>query len=124
MYCDRCGAEVSDAREHCDRCGHNKPHFAVRTREKNANMAAIFSFLFAGLGQMYVGRITLGIGLMFLFIVILAGALFALVFTLGVMGLAVFAMIILVMWMFNVFHAYNLAMEYNDSVVSTGQRPW
>jgi TM2 domain-containing membrane protein YozV len=87
-------------------------------------MAAMFSFMFAGLGQMYVGKIALGIGVMLLFVAILAGALAALVFTLGLMGLAVFAIIILLVWMFNIFNAYNLAVEYNDSVVSTGQRPW
>ncbi|MDR0778689.1 MAG: hypothetical protein LBE48_04555 [Methanomassiliicoccaceae archaeon] len=125
MYCDRCGADISGAGDNCSRCGYKKPHFAVkRIHEKSANMAAIFSFLFAGLGQMYVGKVSLGIGLMSFFIMILAGALVALVYTLGLIGLVVFAMIILAVWLCNIFHAYNLAMEYNDSVISTGHRPW
>jgi TM2 domain-containing membrane protein YozV len=136
MYCSRCGNTV-DGKQFCDKCGNSvggpaaayPQNQMVYMREKSEGVAAVLSFLWAGLGQIYVGKIARGLGIMVGGLLI--GLLFIpLVFLLSTIDMSMLVFIILlsvvsliyVIW--NVFDAYKLAKEYNDKFRSTGQRPW
>jgi TM2 domain-containing membrane protein YozV len=74
------------------------------------------SFLLLGLGQIYVGKILRGLGIMVL------GFVLAMVFILffGLFGFVLY----FVYWIWNIFDAYKLAQQYNGTVRSSGNRPW
>lgn len=89
---------------------------------KNAGLAAVLAFLWAGLGHIYLGMITKGILYMVLYIVlwIVAGAL-----TVVTLGFGVIAFIIpLIFWIWQIYDAYKMANQYNSSVQQTGRAPW
>ncbi len=78
-YCHSCGAELKDDSRFCGDCGADYSQAAVmedRRKYKNADrlifptrkkypwLAAVLSFLFGGLGQVYLGQIMMGIVIM------------------------------------------------------------
>jgi len=82
---------------------------------KSPGVAAILSLLIPGLGQIYVGRV--GRGLLILFIVM------PLTFVIASLTL-IFVFLPLIIWIWQIFDAYNLAKKYNDYLLSIGQPPW
>ena len=136
MYCSKCGKELNADQAYCDGCGQKVGSNSTRPQviyvsEKSAGVAAVLSLLFTGLGQIYVGKIMRGLAVMLLCILlggIGAGLLYAAVFTGGLGGIIAVAVLLtiayLVIWIWNIFDAYNLANSYNESVRRTGNRPW
>jgi len=123
VYCAKCGNNMNEGQQFCDKCGTKvgtagegaqQPQQPVYQREKSDGLAAVLSFLWAGLGQIYVGRIGRGLAIMLLGILIV------------IIGFFTFFLLILVLvyWIWNVYDAYKLAQEYNDRLRSTGNRPW
>jgi TM2 domain-containing membrane protein YozV len=81
---------------------------------KNAGIAAVLAFLWAGLGHIYLGQI--GKGIMFMLVYII----------LWVIGFLTFFGLILpfIFWIWQLYDAYTKANEYNASVQQTGRAPW
>ena len=142
MYCNNCGNKMEEHQMFCDKCGSkigeragergmgNHSHM-VCVREKSTGIAAILSILWAGLGQIYVGRIGRGLALMFAHLMlIIAGGFFVLAGGLfggiggAVGGGMIFLVLLVVLWAWNVFDAYKQANNYNDALMSNGRRPW
>jgi len=103
MFCSNCGAEIDSKAEICPKCG-------VRIRpakeQKNPGLAAILSFFFTGLGQIYNGQI--GKGLIFIII----GGLLALSMFI-VIGFLLYP----IFWIYNIYDAYKTAERINtDSI--------
>ncbi|WP_400203555.1 zinc-ribbon domain-containing protein [Candidatus Methanomassiliicoccus intestinalis] len=144
MYCVKCGSEIPDGSEFCSKCGNpvspsasqnnayaNPQPYAYQYQRplKSAGLAAVLSFLFTGLGQVYVGKIARGIGF------IVCGVVIALVMVSmitifissynAVWIIAIITSIVCIaIWIFNVIDAYKLANEYNDVLQQTGNPPW
>ena len=107
QFCDKCGTKVGAT-------GNAAQQNTVYVREKSEGVAAVLSFLWAGLGQIYVGKIGRGIAIM------LVG------FLIAVLGFLTFFLLILIpiFWIWNIYDAYKLARTYNGHLRSTGNRPW
>ena len=155
MYCIKCGNTLDDGQMFCGRCGHkagepvNVPNQTyspqVFRREKSEGGAAVLSLLWGGLGQIYVGRIGRGLGIMaaYFFLVIFGYAMIVAsghwvyshsdfwydyyyytysgpLLILGVLFLL--ACFVLMIW--NIFDAYKQAKQYNASLRATGNSPW
>jgi TM2 domain-containing membrane protein YozV len=96
-----------------------------------AMMPGIFGLM--GIGHMYIGRIARGIaiflvGLILILLAIVRFQYSAMLGTLGYSHLAttIYATSIvdLAIWGWQIYDAYNLAMEYNRIVQETGEPPW
>jgi TM2 domain-containing membrane protein YozV len=59
-FCRECGAELNERAEICVKCGIRQS----QKQNKNPGLAAVASFFFAGLGQIYNGEIGKGFLLM------------------------------------------------------------
>jgi len=138
MYCNNCGNQTGEHQTFCDKCGNkigergmgNHSH-VVHVREKSTGIAAVLSILWAGLGQIYVGKIGRGLALMLaqltmiftsVFFVIAGGLFGGLGGAIG--GGVLFLVLLFVLWAWNVFDAYKQANNYNDSMRNSGRRPW
>ena len=76
MYCKNCGNQIDDKAEICVGCG-------VRCKSgSNATVAAILSFLFVGLGQIYNGELGKGLGFMAIALLLIATMLIGIGFIL------------------------------------------
>lgn len=75
---------------------------------KNEGIAAVLSFIFIGLGQIYNGQIAKGI----LFLVV--GIIFAvlIIFLIGIILYPVF-------WIYNIYDAYSTAKKINAGQIRT-----
>ena len=147
MYCPNCGTEISSDMGFCSKCGTNlnennlnqsykNPQYVIPM--KSAGIAAVLSFLFTGLGQIYLGKI--GRGLLLIcggivigscnIIALFAGAAFdssGNVVSFGVIGpvvLIALAIIAIIYWVWQIYDAYKLANEYNEYLRQTGREPW
>jgi TM2 domain-containing membrane protein YozV/RNA polymerase subunit RPABC4/transcription elongation factor Spt4 len=106
-YCQHCGAVISAAAEICPKCG-------VRVMEqqraaeplKNPGIAAVLSFLFTGLGQIYNGQIGKGLT----FIVIGFVCLVTIIFLVGLLLYPLF-------WIYNIYDAYTSAKGINAGTI-------
>ncbi|WP_400153802.1 zinc-ribbon domain-containing protein [Candidatus Methanomassiliicoccus intestinalis] len=144
MYCMKCGSEIPDGSEFCSKCGNpvspsasqnntyaNPQPYAYQYQRplKSAGLAAVLSFLFTGLGQVYVGKIARGIGFIVCGVVIALVMMSMITIFISSYGavwiIAVIASIVCIaIWIFNVIDAYKLANEYNDVLQQTGNPPW
>ncbi|MCL2143100.1 MAG: hypothetical protein FWH44_02430 [Methanomassiliicoccaceae archaeon] len=123
---------MDDGQAFCDKCGHKagtavRDRYATVLREKNEGVAALLSLLWGGAGQIYVGKLVRGLAIMAAyFVILLIGVP---ILFLGGLGTAVVWIILcgilyFVLWIWNIFDAYNLAKAYNDHLWATGTRPW
>ena len=67
-FCQNCGKEIDIKAEICPHCGVRVAN-APYSEEKNVLLAAILSFLFPGLGQLYLGLSKKGISFILAYIV-------------------------------------------------------
>ena len=127
VFCTSCGNEIESGTRFCPKCGagideksvpitseptHVRSNYVVTN--KNAGLAAVLSFLFCGLGQIYAGKITKG--LLFIFVGLLLGVATFIFILPGVAAVA--------FWIYNIYDAYTLTNEYNTALETTGRRPW
>lgn len=142
--CRFCGAELEDDEEE-ERAPGRRRRRGSSTRVEavhevhhhhapsgpSPGVAAVLSFLFIGLGQIYCGRLGKGIALMFSGFVIgmfavFGGALFGWRATGTVSGVqggeAVGYLVILGFWIFNIFDAYATASNDNGSAADLDLR--
>ncbi|KKH93181.1 hypothetical protein EO95_00255 [Methanosarcina sp. 1.H.T.1A.1] len=98
-FCRTCGSEILADAEICPKCGvRQKPN-----EQKSPDIAAILSFLWVGLGQIYNGQ--LGKGLLFMVLQIANCFLFALV--IGLITVPAF-------WFYGIYDAYTIAEKINN----------
>ena len=139
MYCRDCGNQMGDGQAFCDKCGARAdgpgggqaPPHMIYTPEKSAGVAAVLSFLWAGAGQIYAGKIARGLLLLLGYMLLMAtgvGITFMGAALGGLGGALVGGVLLLVftlsVWVWNIFDAYKLANEYNDYLRAHGTRPW
>lgn len=106
-HCQHCGAVIAAVAEICPNCG-------VRVMEqprvtgplKNPGIAAVLSFLFTGLGQIYNGQMRKGLA----FIVIGFVCLFLVVLLIGFLLYPLF-------WIYNIYDAYTSAKGINAGTI-------
>lgn len=148
MYCPNCGTEAVPEAVFCNKCGCNLKERAQPAPApasvpyalplKNSGLAAVLSFLFTGLGQIYAGKISRGI----IFILVAVGVamvttilLFAglvtdsegVVQSFDSLYLAAIVGILiayLAFYIWQIYDAYILTNKYNDALKQTGQEPW
>lgn len=75
---------------------------------KNEGLAAVLSFLFVGLGQIYNGQIGKGI----LFIIVGVVAVLSMLILIGFILYPLF-------WIYNIYDAYSTAKEINAGTIRT-----
>ncbi|MDW5562749.1 MAG: DUF6677 family protein [Methanomassiliicoccus sp.] len=144
MFCPNCGKDSAVGAKFCESCGTvlpidqaaqaANPQYAQTPPQqappygqpqygqpmyapvplKNAGLAAVLAFLWAGLGHIYLGLIGKGILYMVLMVV------FWIIGILTIIGL----IIPLVFWIWQIYDAYKLANQYNSAVQQTGRAPW
>ena len=82
---------------------------------KSEALAIVLSILIIGVGQMYMGKIGRGIG-------ILLGGI-----TLGIIGIVTFGVgyiVLLILFIWQIIDAYNLCKKYNQYLAQNGRPPW
>jgi TM2 domain-containing membrane protein YozV len=135
-FCSNCGKEIQEGARFCKHCGATAvatgttmpappppPPPPVYTAAqqvyqeplKNEGITALVSAIIPGAGQIYVGKVKRGIALLIgnVLLWIVSGVLF--------WFLAWVPMVAL--WAWNIYDAYNLAKQYNQSVRATGKPP-
>lgn len=136
-YCNKCGKEIGN-QNFCPNCGAsnidaganrtygqgydnryppNQPYnsgYAMKNPGTAAILAALLGFIgITGIGHIYVEKVKKGVTILIGFIVLMILGFFLLFPW-------IFA---LILWVWQIFDAYNLAKEYNDSVMMTGRPP-
>jgi uncharacterized membrane protein len=81
-----------------------------------------------GVGHIYVGRLKRGLLLLIVCIVLASltyGSMLLgfVTFGLGWIGAIVFGIILLILWIWQIFNAYRLAKQFNKAVEETGKAP-
>lgn len=128
MYCPSCGSRVGAAGPEPDR-GYAPPAQEYSPREdviilhdKSEGIAAVLSFLVPGLGQIYVGKIGRGIGLLFMLFVLW----FAMIMLIAMVPEATLLILALFLcyYVYCIYDAYKLARDYNEYMVANRRKPW
>lgn len=83
--------------------------------QKSEALAIVLSFLIAGVGQMYLGKVGRGVGILF-------GVIILAVMGIVTVGIGYILAIILVIW--QIIDAYNLCKKYNHYLLQNGTPPW
>jgi TM2 domain-containing membrane protein YozV len=106
----------------------------VPLEHKNPGIAALLAAILGiwglmGIGHIYVGKIAKGV--VFLIVGIILAGLVWVSFALGFLTLGfgfiftlIFAVILVILWIYQIVDAYNLAKMFNREVQSTGKPPW
>lgn len=108
QYCSSCGEPIKTEAEICTNCGvRQKSDEQPQTQVKNPGIAAVLSFLFTGLGQIYNGQIAKGIAL-----IVVQAINIALMFV--VIGFFTY----FIVWIYGLYDAYKTAERINRGEVS------
>lgn len=91
----------------------NNPPISVD--QKSEALAIVLSVLIAGVGQMYLGKVGRGVG-------ILIGLIILAVIGIVTLGIGYILGIILFIW--QIIDAYNLCRQYNRYLLQNGRPPW
>ncbi len=120
-YCPKCGSEIKGDKDRCDNCGYDLSMFKedgerdVSTvyllKKKDPTLAGILSFIFPGLGQIYVGDIGRGILVM------------AIAFIIALVAVLTNILLYVVYHAIQIYDAYREANRYN-SLLLEGIVPW
>ena len=141
MYCSGCGNKLYDDQAFCDKCGRQaggsggQQQRTVYIEEKSAGIAALLSFLWAGAGQLYAGKIVRGIIMLLVYIFAQIGGYFVFFFLLVeidsfeslnafLAATVIFMICLTAFWIWNIFDAYKLVKQYNEHMRATGKPPW
>lgn len=117
MFCATCGSQVESAQGFCSRCGNRvassqgaaaAPAMApvqqvvlIRT-QKNPGVAAVLSFFWAGLGQIYNGEIGKGVLLLIVYF-----------FSCLMMWILIGFITTPILWIYGMIDAYKTAEKMN-----------
>jgi len=105
-YCQNCGAKIDIKAIFCPHCGVPVAPTTLSRKEekgqKHPGVAAVLSFLWPGLGQIFNGQIGRGLGIMLL-------ALIFALFSLALIGLPFY----IALWAWGIADAYRYAENYN-----------
>ena len=121
-YCPECGKKLEEGSDFCSDCGTKVNSESVNDFEKNnestyeqtkviikdeksPGLAAVFSFLIIGLGQIYNGEIAKG--LILLVVSYICIALFFLIIP---------PFIAVILWVYAIYDAYNTAKDINAGI--------
>jgi TM2 domain-containing membrane protein YozV len=112
-FCVNCGAKIDVRAEICPKCGVRVAPPPIPPRKeyvekKSPGIAAVLSFLFVGLGQIYNGQISKG----FLFIILGVISVLLIIFLIGIP-------LYLVLWGYSIYDAYHSAEKINVSTLPT-----
>lgn len=147
MFCQNCGKELDHDARYCKHCGFatslgERPGFggpasngytaSVMMNKKSDALAIILSIIFPGLGHLYLGKISAGVGFLAVqaIMYVVAVMSFALAANLNsppywmfivivVIGLVAFMVLV-----YAVIDSYKVCQEYNALLAETGQPPW
>lgn len=131
MFCPNCGKEVQPGASFCPSCGKpisnqsnpigaapvqqpiiqpqlQPPLQTIGVQKKNEGLAAVLSFLFTGLGQIYNGQIAKGI------IFVVVGIVFA-----GLIFVLIGIILYPIFWIYNIYDAYATAKKINAGQIQT-----
>ena len=100
QFCKDCGAKINVKAEICPECGIRQQ--LMRSNTKSPGLAAVLSFFFTGLGQIYNGQIIKG-----LLLIIIQFINILLMFIL--IGFLTYPLV----WIFGMIDAYNAAEKIN-----------
>lgn len=117
MFCSSCGNQADDSAQACGQCGTafrapaapapyavaQQPQVILVRSDKNAGLAAVLSFFWCGLGQIYNGQI--GKGLIFGFLYFLS--FLAIFILIGVITTPI-------LWVWGMVDAYRTAERMNQ----------
>jgi len=116
-FCFKCGAEIFEEAEICPKCGVRQPTQTseakpaqVISSKGNASpgAATILSFLFPGLGHIYLGDIFFGLIFMILY---------ACSWGLAFITAFICSPIPIIAWIWSMYDSYNLALKINKGEV-------
>ena len=122
MFCPNCAAQVADTAETCSNGGHglrqaagypakqqmSQPSVIVVRSEKSAGLAAVLSFFWCGLGQIYNGQIGKGIIMGGLYLV----SFFLIFIIIGIITTPI-------LWIWGMIDAYKTAENINRAMSRT-----
>lgn len=118
MFCHQCGAKIEGPGDFCENCGARvsidtindpapqsyQPQVSSansQMKQKNPGLAAVASFLWAGMGQVYNGSLIKGFA-----------------FLIGVIiGSMIFAIPGIIIWAFGIYDAYKTAKKMNNGEI-------
>ena len=129
MYCQKCGKEIDESSTFCSACGssqtssnHNsQPNYGpggynTVVQEKNLGIAIILAVIIIGAGHLYIGKIKEGI-VYFLAACIISFVLLGILWPFG-------GLVVLILWVWNIYDAYTNAKKFNDHLRQTGTPLW
>lgn len=128
MFCSGCGRQMDAAQQFCPGCGIKNPapqstgmvatagagvapaqqipaQQIIVVAEKSPGLAAVLSFFWAGLGQIYNGEITKGIVLMIAYVV-----------SCVLIALVVGFITTPILWIYGMVDAYQTAEKFNATL--------
>jgi len=109
-FCANCGAEIDVKAMTCPGCGVLQQDQKVNIASiKNEGIAAVLSFFFCGLGQIYNGQIGKGITLIVIQVINA---------TLMFVTLFLWSPVYFVVWIFGIWDAYTTAKKINEGTES------
>ena len=149
-FCGSCGARLISKYSPCPDCGHVKTTFNPQPDPSNPNpyggnpnpnrgyppqqqgglyknpttallLAIILGFLgIAGVGQIYVGKVSRGIGILIaVFVLYIIGGATVMLY----IGIP-FIIAAFVLWIWSCLDTHKLVKQYNDFVSKNGRAPW
>ena len=105
VYCFSCGEVIKAEAEICPRCGVRQKTNPL-CQMKNPGVAAIASFFFAGLGQIYNGEIGKGL----LLIIVQTVNVFLIFLFIGLLTYPI-------VWIYGIYDAYTTAEKINVEMI-------
>ncbi len=113
-YCSNCRALIDEKAEICPKCGVRILFPQVYQQKKSGALAAILSAIIPGVGQIYCGRGSRGIGFLLLniFLFFLFGS--ASSENRNSDGTGFLFLLVIIAWIWNIFDAYKIASKTNQ----------
>ncbi len=105
-YCSNCASVIDEKAEICPKCGVRVSIPSVYPEKRNPGIAAILSLVIPGSGQMYCGYVNRGI-------IILISTL-----------ILVWVLIGIILWVWNIYDAYQIAENVNRGEPNTDRDEW
>ena len=114
-YCSNCGALIDEYSEFCHECGVrvSMPKVQVYQEKKSPALAIVLSFIIPGIGQIYCGKGKRGIGILVFSILLFSMFGFAVSADPNSDEPATPFLLMLLVWIWNIYDASKLAGKIN-----------